>query len=71
MQSYVGEDQKKRYVIPLSYLHEPTFQELLIMAEKETGYEHPMVGHTIPCRGHLHRFHFSVELIVKHNNNIN
>ncbi|PON99972.1 Small auxin-up RNA [Trema orientale] len=45
---YVGE--KKRYVVPLSYLNEPTFQELLIMAEEEFGYNHPMGGLTIPCR---------------------
>ncbi|XP_062079479.1 auxin-responsive protein SAUR21-like [Humulus lupulus] len=47
---YVGEDQKKRYVVPLSYLNEPAFQELLSMAEEEFGYEHPMGGLTIPCR---------------------
>ncbi|PON39109.1 Small auxin-up RNA [Parasponia andersonii] len=47
---YVGEDQKKRYVVPLSYLNEPTFQELLSMAEEEFGYNHPMGGLTIPCR---------------------
>nr|AMQ09580.1 small auxin up regulated protein [Boehmeria nivea] len=47
---YVGEDQKKRHVVPLSYLNEPAFQELLSMAEEEFGYEHPMGGLTIPCR---------------------
>ncbi|XP_062082749.1 auxin-responsive protein SAUR21-like [Humulus lupulus] len=47
---YVGEDQKKRYVVPLSYLNEPAFQDLLSMAEEEFGYEHPMGGLTIPCR---------------------
>ena len=31
---YVGEDQKMRYVVPLSYLNEPGFQELLSMAEE-------------------------------------
>ncbi|PON93772.1 Small auxin-up RNA [Trema orientale] len=46
---YVGEDQKKRFVVPLTYLNEPAFQELLIMAEEEFGYEHPMGGLTIPC----------------------
>ena len=30
---YVGEDKKKRYVVPLSYLNEPAFQEFLSMAE--------------------------------------
>ena len=47
---YVGEEEKKRYVVPLSYLNEPAFQELLSMAEREFGYEHPMGGLTIPCR---------------------
>ncbi|XP_024020896.1 auxin-responsive protein SAUR21 [Morus notabilis] len=47
---YVGEDQKKRYVVPISYLNEPAFQELLSLAEEEFGYEHPMGGLTIPCR---------------------
>ena len=47
---YVGEEEKKRYVVPLSYLNEPAFQELLSMAEGEFGYEHPMGGLTIPCR---------------------
>ncbi|XP_062076992.1 auxin-responsive protein SAUR21-like [Humulus lupulus] len=47
---YVGEEQKNRYVVPLSYLNEPAFQELLSMAEEEFGYEHPMGGLTIPCR---------------------
>ena len=47
---YVGEDQKKRYVVPVSYLNEPAFQELLSMAEEEFGYEHPMGGLTIPCQ---------------------
>ncbi|KAF4348015.1 hypothetical protein G4B88_026835 [Cannabis sativa] len=46
---YVGEDQKKRHVVPLSYLNEPSFQDLLSMAEEEFGYEHPMGGLTIPC----------------------
>ena len=47
---YVGDDHKKRYVVPLSYLNEPAFQELLSMAEEEFGYNHPMGGLTIPCR---------------------
>ena len=47
---YVGEEEKKRYVVPVSYLNEPAFQELLSMAEEEFGYDHPMGGLTIPCR---------------------
>ncbi|KAL8034940.1 hypothetical protein ABFX02_12G063800 [Erythranthe guttata] len=48
---YVGEnDQKKRFVIPLSYLNNPLFQELLCQAEEEFGFHHPMGGVlTIPC----------------------
>ncbi|KAL5791100.1 hypothetical protein ACOSQ2_005988 [Xanthoceras sorbifolium] len=46
---YVGEKQKKRFVIPISFLNEPSFQELLCMAEEEFGFNHPMGGLTIPC----------------------
>ncbi|XP_022136192.1 auxin-responsive protein SAUR24-like [Momordica charantia] len=47
---YVGESQKKRFVIPISYLNQPCFQELLCQAEEEFGYYHPMGGLTIHCR---------------------
>ena len=47
---YAGESQKKRFVIPISYLNQPSFQELLSLAEQEFGYDHPMGGLTIPCR---------------------
>ncbi|EYU35275.1 hypothetical protein ABFS82_06G129400 [Erythranthe guttata] len=50
---YVGENEKKRFVIPLSYLNHPLFQELLCQAEEEFGYHHPMGGLTIPCREDL------------------
>ncbi|KAL7147764.1 hypothetical protein ABFS83_06G128900 [Erythranthe nasuta] len=46
---YVGENEMKRFVIPLSYLNHPLFQELLCQAEEEFGYRHPMGGLTIPC----------------------
>ncbi|MCI19147.1 auxin-induced protein [Trifolium medium] len=45
---YVG-DKMKRFVIPISLLNQPSFQELLIQSENEFGYEHPMGGLTIPC----------------------
>ncbi|WVZ02816.1 hypothetical protein V8G54_023622 [Vigna mungo] len=45
---YVGE-KMKRFVIPVSYLNQPSFQELLSKAEEEFGYDHPMGGLTIPC----------------------
>ncbi|KAK7312277.1 hypothetical protein VNO77_36034 [Canavalia gladiata] len=46
---YVGE-RMKRFVIPISYLNQPSFQDLLNEAEEEFGYDHPMGGLTIPCR---------------------
>nr|XP_009770668.1 PREDICTED: auxin-induced protein 15A-like [Nicotiana sylvestris] len=46
---YVGEKQKKRFVIPLSFLSQPAFQDLLSQAEEEFGFDHPMGGLTIPC----------------------
>ncbi|GAU25100.1 hypothetical protein TSUD_257940 [Trifolium subterraneum] len=45
---YVGEKQK-RFVIPISYLNQPSFQELLSQVEEEFGYDHSMGGLTIPC----------------------
>ncbi|KAK4284802.1 hypothetical protein QN277_001584 [Acacia crassicarpa] len=45
---YVGE-KMKRFVIPISHLNQPSFQDLLSQAEKEFGYDHPMGGLTIPC----------------------
>ncbi|XP_057748380.1 auxin-induced protein 6B-like [Arachis stenosperma] len=49
---YVGENQK-RFVIPVSYLNQPSFQDLLSQAEEEFGYDHPMGGLTIPCNEHV------------------
>ncbi|QHO55535.1 hypothetical protein HN51_010446 [Arachis hypogaea] len=46
---YVGENMK-RFVIPIAYLNQPSFQDLLSKAEEEFGYVHPMGGLTIPCR---------------------
>ncbi|KAG6653424.1 hypothetical protein I3843_05G067700 [Carya illinoinensis] len=47
---YTGKDQKKQFVVPISYLNEPSFQELLSKAEEEFGFDHPMGGLTIACR---------------------
>lgn len=47
---YVRETQKKRFVVPVSYLRRPSFQDLLRKAEEEFGFGHPMEGLTIPCR---------------------
>ncbi|KAG8643995.1 auxin-induced protein 15A [Manihot esculenta] len=46
---YVGENQKKRFSVPISYLKHPSFQNLLSQAEEEFGFHHPMGGLTIPC----------------------
>ncbi|KAI4332790.1 hypothetical protein L6164_017671 [Bauhinia variegata] len=46
---YVGEEMK-RFIIPISYLNQPSFQELLGKAEEEFGYDYPMGGLTIPCK---------------------
>ncbi|KAK2446816.1 auxin-induced protein 6B [Trifolium repens] len=46
---YVGEEMK-RFVVPLSYLNQPSFQDLLSQAEVQFGYDHPMGDLTIPCR---------------------
>jgi SAUR family protein len=46
---YVGEQEKKRFVVSVSLLSQPAFQELLHQAEEEFGYNHPMGGLTIPC----------------------
>lgn len=47
---YVGEQEKKRFVIPISFLKQPSFQDLLNQAEEEYGFDHPMSGLIIPCR---------------------
>ncbi|KFK26035.1 hypothetical protein AALP_AA8G194900 [Arabis alpina] len=48
---YVGKDQvqKKRYLVPLSYLNQPSFQALLNKSEEEFRFDHSMGGLTIPC----------------------
>ena len=38
---YVGEQEKKRFVIPLSFLNKSSFQNLLSQAEEEYGFHHP------------------------------
>ncbi|CAK9315957.1 unnamed protein product, partial [Citrullus colocynthis] len=39
---YVGEAQRRRFVVPVSYLSHPSFQTLLSQAEEEFGFHHPM-----------------------------
>ncbi|KFK30113.1 hypothetical protein AALP_AA7G218500 [Arabis alpina] len=48
---YVGDKmEKKRFVVPISYLNHPLFIEFLNRAEEEFGFHHSMGGLTIPCR---------------------
>ncbi|KAB2634825.1 auxin-induced protein 15A-like [Pyrus ussuriensis x Pyrus communis] len=47
---YVGESEKQRFVVPISIVNQPSFQDLLSEAEEEFGYDHQMGGLTIPCR---------------------
>ncbi|KAK8613716.1 hypothetical protein V6N13_101473 [Hibiscus sabdariffa] len=48
---YVGEtNQKKRFVVPISLLNQPSFRQLLSIAEEEYGFNHPMGGLTIHCK---------------------
>lgn len=48
---YVGQSRRKqRFVVPISYLSHPSFQDLLSQAEEEFGFDHPMGGLTIPCK---------------------
>ncbi|KAL8556246.1 hypothetical protein ACS0TY_003884 [Phlomoides rotata] len=47
---YVGENKhKNRFIVPISYLSHPLFQDLLRRSEEEYGFDHPMGGLTIPC----------------------
>ncbi|KAI3824788.1 hypothetical protein L1987_06259 [Smallanthus sonchifolius] len=46
---YVGKIQKKRFVVPLSYLHQPLFQDLLRRSEEEYDFNYPTGGLSIPC----------------------
>ncbi|KAE8730377.1 SAUR-like auxin-responsive protein family [Hibiscus syriacus] len=45
---YVGENQK-RFVIPVSFLNQPLFQDLLGMSEEEFRHTYPTGGLRIPC----------------------
>ncbi|KAE8724687.1 Auxin-responsive protein SAUR20 [Hibiscus syriacus] len=46
---YVGEAEKKRFVVPVSFLKHPSFRTLLSEVEEEFGFDHPMGALTIPC----------------------
>ncbi|XP_052482888.1 auxin-responsive protein SAUR21-like [Gossypium raimondii] len=46
---YVGESQKKRFIVPITFLNRSSFQKLLSIANEEFGFNHPMGGLTITC----------------------
>ncbi|KAL1354838.1 hypothetical protein AAHE18_05G071500 [Arachis hypogaea] len=46
-------ENKKNFVIPISYLNQHLFQELLSEVEKEFGHDHPIGGLIIPCSEHV------------------
>ncbi|CAH9057244.1 unnamed protein product [Cuscuta europaea] len=45
---YVGE-ARRRFVVPIGYLGNAMFQNLLDWAEQEFGFDHPTGALTIPC----------------------
>ncbi len=46
---YIGKTEKKQFAVPVTYLKEPSFQNLLSKAEEKHGFNHPMGGLTISC----------------------
>ncbi|XP_047324172.1 auxin-responsive protein SAUR50-like [Impatiens glandulifera] len=51
---YVGE-KRSRYIIPISFLTCPLFQNLLHQAEEEYGFHYHGNGLTIPCQEDVFR----------------
>ncbi|MCD9646455.1 hypothetical protein HAX54_036277 [Datura stramonium] len=51
MAVYVGENNnnKHRFVVPVSCLNHPSFQDLLRHAEEEYRFDYPKGALTIPC----------------------
>ncbi|KAF3681806.1 Auxin-responsive protein SAUR23 [Capsicum annuum] len=47
---YVGESQKKKFVMPVSYLNQRSFHDLLAQTEEEFGFDPPMGGLKIHCK---------------------
>ena len=63
---YAGDESKmKRFVIPVSYLNQPSFQELLSQAEEEFGFDHPMgtLNYSLQRR-RIHRSYLSIECLI-------
>ncbi|KAL7257490.1 hypothetical protein ACSBR1_003733 [Camellia fascicularis] len=63
---YVGESEKKRFVIPISYLNQPSFQDLLSQVEEEFGFEHPMAVSPFPAEKTYTSICFSIGWIMNH-----
>ncbi|KAI3989504.1 hypothetical protein MKX01_022779 [Papaver californicum] len=61
---YVGETEKKRFIVPLSYLNHPSFQNLLSCAEEEFGASSSVVdvpkGHCAVYVGETEKKRFIV-----------
>ncbi|KAK6945881.1 Small auxin-up RNA [Dillenia turbinata] len=51
---YIGERERKRFVVPISYLNQPSFQELLRKAEEVFGFSHQMGGQSYPTPHNVH-----------------
>ncbi|KAM0049371.1 putative small auxin-up RNA [Helianthus debilis subsp. tardiflorus] len=47
---YIGETEKRRFVVLISYLEQPLFQNLLRESEEEFGFDHSMGGLTLSCQ---------------------
>ncbi|KAF6139154.1 hypothetical protein GIB67_034634 [Kingdonia uniflora] len=66
---FMWEREKKRYIVPISYLNNPSFQQLLSRAEDEFGFNYPLGGSHIPMQKIcVHRSYFSLECLVKRKN---
>ncbi|KAJ0447766.1 putative small auxin-up RNA [Helianthus annuus] len=64
---YVGEKEKRRFVVSISYLEQPLFQNLLHESEEEFGFDHSMGGLTLSCQEDMF---FSLQLYYIHIHNI-
>ncbi|KAJ0433801.1 putative small auxin-up RNA [Helianthus annuus] len=62
-----GEKEKRRFVVPISYLEKPLFQNLLHESEEEFGFDHSMGGLTLSCQEDMF---FSSHLYYIHIHNI-
>nr|GEV59779.1 putative small auxin-up RNA [Tanacetum cinerariifolium] len=47
---YVGQNEKRRFVVPKAYLEQQLFRNLLRQSEEEYGFDHSMGGLTISCQ---------------------